>query len=92
MRLFVLTAVTMVAFAANSVLNRAALADGALGAQDFATLRLWSGALALAALVLLIRRGLRLGGVGRAAGVAGLLVYLYGFPRPILHWTQASAR
>lgn len=52
MRLLLLVALTMTAFAANSVLNRAALASGGMDALSFGTLRLLSGALVLAALVL----------------------------------------
>ncbi len=43
MRLFLLTALTMVAFAANSVLNRVALTDGGMDAELFGLLRLVSG-------------------------------------------------
>ncbi|MBK5927060.1 EamA family transporter, partial [Rhodobaculum claviforme] len=42
-----LTAAAMVAFAANSVLNRLALADGAIDAVTFTGVRLVSGALML---------------------------------------------
>ncbi|MHA7875016.1 DMT family transporter [Roseivivax sp.] len=79
MRLFLLSALTMAAFAANSVLNRMALVDGGMDAALFGTLRLWAGALTLLALCLVTRGGLRLGGRGRALGVASLLVYIYGF-------------
>lgn len=47
MRLILLTALTMTAFAANSVLNRLALVDGVMGPAAFATLRLMAGAVAL---------------------------------------------
>lgn len=53
MRLFVLVALTMTAFAANSVLNRAALADSGSGPAAFAAVRLLSGAFCLALLVAL---------------------------------------
>lgn len=49
-RLVLLTALTMAAFAANSVLNRAALAGGDAGPAAFAAIRVFSGALCLAAL------------------------------------------
>lgn len=51
MRLFLLSALTMAAFAANSVLNRMALADGASGPAAFAMIRLGAGALVLRALL-----------------------------------------
>ena len=50
MRLFLLTALTMTAFAANSVLNRAGVGAGRIGAVDFAVVRLLGGAATLAAL------------------------------------------
>ena len=46
MRLFLLAALTMVAFAANSVLNRWAVGLGHIGAVEFACIRLAAGALA----------------------------------------------
>ena len=79
MRLAALTALVMVAFAANSVLNRAAVAAGEIGALDFALVRAVAGA---AVLVLLIR--LRHGAVPvlqpkRILGGAMLTTYLVGF-------------
>ncbi|MGR3375087.1 DMT family transporter [Salipiger abyssi] len=79
MRLVLLVALTMTAFAANSLLNRAALASGGIDAVSFGTLRLLSGAVMLGALVLIRQGALRLGGRGRLAGVAGLFLYIYGF-------------
>jgi drug/metabolite transporter (DMT)-like permease len=80
MRLFLLTALTMLAFAANSVLNRWAVGPGHIGAVEFATLRLLAGAVALALLVAWQRRGLAWPGRrGRLAGVLGLSAYLVGF-------------
>ena len=55
-RLLLLTALTMVAFASNSVLNRMALADGQIGPAAFGAIRLASGAVALAAIVVISRR------------------------------------
>jgi drug/metabolite transporter (DMT)-like permease len=79
MRLFLLTALTMIPFAANSVLNRMALAGGSIDATSFGTIRLIAGAVMLAALSIGLRGGLRLGGPGRVVGVAALLLYIYGF-------------
>lgn len=76
MRLFLLTVVVMVAFAANSVLNRMAVGAGEIGAVAFAVVRLAAGAVVLVALVALRGRGWRGASVG---GVVGLLVYLFGF-------------
>jgi len=79
MRLFLLTCLTMTAFAANSVLNRMALAGGSIDAASFGTIRLIAGAVMLAGLCLVLRGGVRLGGTGRVMGVLALLVYMYGF-------------
>jgi drug/metabolite transporter (DMT)-like permease len=78
MRLFLLTALTMLAFAANSVLNRMAVGAGQIGAVEFALIRLASGA-AMLGLLLALRGRVWPGLSGRVPGVAGLLVYLFGF-------------
>lgn len=77
--LMLLTALTMTAFAANSLLNRLALADGAIGPGGFAAIRLASGAIVLAALLAWRCRGVP--GVGRPnpLSVAGLAAYMLGF-------------
>lgn len=51
-RLFLIAALAMIAFAANSVLGRLALIEGEIGAGGFALIRLVSGAVVLALLVL----------------------------------------
>jgi drug/metabolite transporter (DMT)-like permease len=79
MKLASLVALTMVAFAANSVLNRLGVADGMTDPVSFAALRLFSGALALTALVLASRRSLSLWGRSRAIGAGSLAVYMIGF-------------
>lgn len=83
MRLFLLAAVTMCAFAANSVLTRLALAEGAIGAMEFAALRTVAGAVALVLLVTLGGKG----GVRavlrpqrqRVVPVLALVAYMVGF-------------
>ncbi|MFO1202082.1 MAG: DMT family transporter [Tabrizicola sp.] len=80
MQLFLLTALTMVAFAANSVLNRWAVGPGHVGAVEFACIRVLAGAAMLAILVLRQRGSLVLPGrKGRLGGVLGLSAYLIGF-------------
>ncbi|HEY6919112.1 MAG TPA: DMT family transporter [Tabrizicola sp.] len=80
MRLFLLTALTMLAFAANSVLNRWAVGLGHIGAVEFACIRVLAGAVMLMALVLWQRGGIGWPGIkGRLAGVGGLSAYLIGF-------------
>ena len=91
MRLFFLVALTMIAFAANSVLNRLGLVGGDTDPLSFAVLRLVSGALALAALVWLGRGQLSLGGAKRLFGAASLVVYMLGFSlaqAPDAFWDQ----
>ena len=81
MRLFYLTLLTMLAFAANSVLNRAAVGAGLIDPLAFAVLRLIAGAAMLGVLLIALRAGR--GGAGgwhaRAVGVVSLLSYLFGF-------------
>ena len=79
MRLVSLIILVMVAFAANSLLNRAALQTGTIGPSSFAVLRLISGALCLALL-------LRMRGGGQFSlprfqpyGMLALSLYVLGF-------------
>ncbi len=74
-----LVAAVMVAFAANSLLNRAAVGGGEIGALAFALIRTVAGAVTLAALVA-IRRGVRLPPPGvTAVGALSLATYMIGF-------------
>lgn len=73
-RLLALGALAMVAFAANSLLARLALAEDGAGAWGFSLIRILSGALVLA---LLVRR--HLAGAGSWQGAVTLLVYVAGF-------------
>ena len=83
MALFFMTALAMLAFAANSVLNRMAVGAGLIDPVVFAVIRLAAGAVMLALLV--AARRVFVGGAvwpewqGRLAGVAGLLAYLFLF-------------
>ncbi|MCA0274067.1 MAG: DMT family transporter [Proteobacteria bacterium] len=83
MRPFLLTLLTMLAFAANSVLNRAAVGPGLIDPVSFAVLRLCAGA-GMLGVLLALRRGLAgravwAGWPGRVVGTLALLVYLFGF-------------
>jgi drug/metabolite transporter (DMT)-like permease len=79
LRLGLLVAAVMVAFAANSLLNRSAVGGGEIGALTFALVRTAAGAVALAALVLL-RRGARIPPPGIAiVGALSLATYMIGF-------------
>ncbi|MDE0590279.1 DMT family transporter [Halocynthiibacter sp. C4] len=75
MKLILLTALTMVAFAANSVLNRLALADQAIDPASFAAIRIAAGALVLWLLVQLRKGVIRF----HLGGVVSLAAYTLGF-------------
>jgi len=77
-RTALLTVVTMVAFASNSLLCRAALADGQSDAATFTTLRLVSGALVLGLLARGRSGSLATSGGGAPSAVA-LFAYAIGF-------------
>ena len=77
MRLFLLCLLALIAFAANSVLNRAALALDEIGPAAFLSIRLVSGATILAMLVAVRQRGWR--PKFRLRGAAALLIYVVGF-------------
>ncbi|HEV8036949.1 DMT family transporter [Yoonia sp.] len=80
MRLFALVALTMCAFAANSILNRIGVALQGMDPMDFATIRTGAGAAMLWALV-----GLRksphpqIFAPRRLAGALALAIYMIGF-------------
>lgn len=76
-RLVLLTALTMLAFAANSLLCREALASGDIGALTFTLIRIASGAVALGVLLLLKFRSLSIGGSWLSA--AALFGYAAAF-------------
>jgi drug/metabolite transporter (DMT)-like permease len=69
----------MTAFAANSLLNRAGVGQGEIGALDFAAVRTLAGAVTLAALVLLRRRGGFPATRVMAVGALSLATYMIGF-------------
>ena len=79
MRVLVLTAFTMVAFASKSLLTRMAVEPGYIDAMSFALIRVLSGAAFLA--LLLIRTGSPLPwrDRARAVGALSLTAYMFGF-------------
>ena len=79
MRLFLLTALTMMAFAANSVLTRAGVDRAGLSVEVFGMIRLGAGALVLVLLCLGTGRRVALFGGKRAIAVLGLILYIGGF-------------
>ncbi|QYK06035.1 DMT family transporter [Shewanella zhangzhouensis] len=76
-RLWFLTALTMLAFAANSLLCREALASGSIDAASFTLVRMVSGAVVLAMLALAQGKGQALAGNWRSA--TALLGYAAAF-------------
>jgi len=83
MRLILLTTLTMIAFAANSVLNRLALTDGAMGPAGFAVIRLMAGAVVLSTLKWARHAERKPGGqkpgLKGAIGALSLALYMLGF-------------
>ena len=79
MRLILLTALTMCAFAANSVLTRAAVEGGHLGPGAFAVLRVASGAMMLGAIAAWRGNALPLMRRARLPGMISLTLYMVGF-------------
>ncbi|WP_430447928.1 DMT family transporter [Rhodophyticola sp.] len=79
LRLGVLTTLVMIAFAANSILNRLAVGGGHIGALEFSLIRVVAGAAMLCALVLFRGGALPLLARGRIAGAIWLSLYLLGF-------------
>ena len=80
LKVALLTAVAMLAFAANSVLNRLALAQGEADAVTYTGVRLASGALVLGLLLALRGAAPRLGRIGGSRGGAvSLCVYAIAF-------------
>ena len=78
MRIALLTILTMIAFAANSVLNRLALLDGSIDPASFGAIRLLAGAVTLCVLAALTGSGgIRVHGNWRCA--AALFTYIFGF-------------
>src|SRR5664279_5029075 len=76
-RIFILTLVTMMAFAGNSLLCRLALRQTSIDAASFTLIRIVSGAVALQ-LIVLARKGSR-GKAGSWPSALALFVYAAGF-------------
>ena len=82
MNIFLLVALTMTAFAANSILTRVGVATYGMDPMVFAVVRTAAGAAMLTGMVLLRRRGgngLSLWSAKRAAGGVSLALYMIGF-------------
>lgn len=79
MRFALLTALTMVAFAANSLLTRMAVEGGHIDPSGFAILRVAAGALVLGMLMTLRQGGLPILRPRRLGGAFSLAAYMVGF-------------
>ncbi len=79
MRLFFLTTLAMIAFAANSILNRLGVFQSALDPVAFAAIRVLAGAAMLLILVQMRGRSMTLTGAERWIGAAALATYMLGF-------------
>lgn len=76
---FILSAITLIAFAANSVLCRLALGSGAIDAASFTILRLLSGAVTLAIVVTFAHRKRPVTSRGSWRGAGSLFLYAATF-------------
>lgn len=85
-----LTALAMLAFAANSLLCRAALRDTSIDAASFTALRLVAGAIALWLIVRLRSQKLPQAGAGNWLSAVALFVYAAGFSFAYLSLTAAT--
>lgn len=79
MQMFLLTTLTMCAFAANSILNRMAVEGGHADPMGFALIRVTSGAAMLLMLVLIRQGRIPMDLRARAIGAGSLAVYMIGF-------------
>lgn len=79
MRLFLATALTMLAFASNSILTRMAVEGAHIDPSGFALVRVVSGAVVLGMLITLRGGGLPLLRRNRIPGALSLAIYLIGF-------------
>lgn len=79
MRLFVLTAFTMIAFASNSILTRMAIEPGLIDPISFALIRVLAGAVFLYAMIAFKGGKVPLTGRGRLLAATCLSVYMIGF-------------
>jgi drug/metabolite transporter (DMT)-like permease len=79
MRLLLLTCLTMMAFASNSILTRLAIEGGHIDAARFTLVRVAAGALVLGMLITLRGGGLPLLRRNRLPGAVSLTVYMVGF-------------
>lgn len=87
-RTMLLTGLTLVAFAANSVLTRLALAVPSMDAASFATVRLGSGAAIL--LALSAASGARPGPGSRAGWLSAALLFAYAVPFSFAYLTLST--
>lgn len=87
-RVLLLTALALLAFAANSLFCRAALRDTSIDAASFTTIRLVAGALTLWLIVMLRRGGPALAGDWRSA--AALFAYAIAFSLAYRSLTAAA--
>ncbi|WP_299141723.1 DMT family transporter [uncultured Tateyamaria sp.] len=79
MRLILLTCLTMLAFAANSILNRMAVDSGTIDPSSFAIIRVLAGAVMLCMILTVRGGGLPIVAPGRVVGATSLAAYMIGF-------------
>lgn len=79
MRLILLTILTMLAFASNSLLNRMAVGGDHIDAASFAAVRMAAGAVALSVILILRGGAFPLLAKSRIVGTLSLAAYMIGF-------------
>jgi len=77
LKTILLTVLALIAFAANSVLCRLALGNGAIDASSFTIVRLLSGTAVLLTIVVATRRVKGKGSSTKGSWVAGIILFLY---------------
>jgi len=78
-QIFIPAAIVMMAFAANSLLTRAALADGAIGPLNFTLIRVGSGAIVLLFILALRERRIPRPLQPDLQAVCSLVIYMFSF-------------
>ena len=89
-RTFILTTLALIAFAANSVLNRLALSEGSIDAPSFTIIRLLSGAIVLF-IILLIKNQQKPSSASKGSWVSSLMLFTYAITFSLAYITLDTA-
>lgn len=89
-RTFILTTLALIAFAANSVLNRLALSEGSIDAPSFTIIRLLSGAIVLF-IILLIKNQQKPSSASKGSWASSLMLFTYAITFSLAYITLDTA-